>query len=169
LGVNPDMGAQYVGYYFRTVGEADVFRVDNPGLTDFLPRTTYSFVGGAAEVNATLFQNMSEMEPCAQGFTWTRNTSTSATSPTTWTSATFTAMCGSMSGGSPLGSACCPGQSRHWIMSISLTYDRGTDKTTLVDAREYQLQLTLKYWTTGLCRACARLWSLHRSTGGLDS
>ena len=60
LGVNPNLGPQWIGFYFRTVGEANVFHVANAGLTDYASNTTYSFLGGTTEVNATLFQNMPE-------------------------------------------------------------------------------------------------------------
>jgi hypothetical protein len=45
-----------VGYYFRIMGEVNVFRVNDAGLTNFLPHTTYALVGGNAEVRAVLFE-----------------------------------------------------------------------------------------------------------------
>lgn len=59
-GVNPNFGPQWIGFYFRMVAEANVFRVANAGLTNYASNTTYSFLGGTAELNATLFQNMPE-------------------------------------------------------------------------------------------------------------
>ena len=52
--------AAAVGFYFRTIGEANIFHVANAGLTNYASNATYSFLGGTAEVNATLFQNMPE-------------------------------------------------------------------------------------------------------------
>jgi hypothetical protein len=46
-----------VGYYFRLMGEANVFRVNDPGLTNFLPHTNYALIGGNAELRAVLFEN----------------------------------------------------------------------------------------------------------------
>lgn len=59
-GTNPDFGPQWIGLYFRTVPEANVFHVANAGLTNYASNTTYSFLGGTAQLNATLFQNMPE-------------------------------------------------------------------------------------------------------------
>lgn len=148
LGGNPNLGPQLVGYYFRAIGEADVFRVDNAGLTDFLPRTSYAYVGGTVQFNATLFQNMPEMkELCGRvhfsaQYQYYRDVANNLDLRNFHTEASVDL------GGKP--SRFCLLDGEKYVeapgaMAVALTYDQGTDKTTLVDAKKYQLQLTLKY------------------------
>jgi hypothetical protein len=49
--------SKIVGYYFRVLGEANVFNVNDSGLTNFQPRTAYALLGGTLEARAVLFEN----------------------------------------------------------------------------------------------------------------
>jgi hypothetical protein len=59
LGGRSDVYASkpFAGYYVRLYGEANVFDVQNAGLTNFTSRTAYAFLGGTTEVRAVLFEN----------------------------------------------------------------------------------------------------------------
>ena len=43
--------------YFRIIGETNVFRVADNGLTTYSPHTSYAFMGGTAEFRGVLFEN----------------------------------------------------------------------------------------------------------------
>jgi hypothetical protein len=147
-GVNPNLGPQWVGFYFRTVAEANVFRVADAGLTDYSPNTTYSFLGGTAELNATLFQNMPEFGAlCGRihlnaqyQYYWNQSVRTDIKN--------FHSEASVDIGGKPTRFCVqpnAPASSDLGKVSIAVTYDDGTDKTTLQKAKKYQVQLTLQY------------------------
>ena len=147
-GVNPDFGPQWIGLYFRTVAEANVFRVANAGLTNYASNTTYSFLGGTAELNATLFQNMPEFGAlCGRihlnaqyHYYWNAASNTDIKN--------FHAQASLDLGGKPSPFCVLPGMpvvTDPEKISVALTYDDGTDKTTLLKSKKYQVQLTLQY------------------------
>jgi hypothetical protein len=147
-GSNPDFGPQYVGFYFRTVAEANVFRVNSAGLTNFASNTTYSFLGGTAELNATLFQNMPEF-PGLCG-----RVHLNAQYQYYWNAVDNTAIKNFHSGvsvdlgGKPTPFCVVPGMPTTADLervSVALTYDDGTDKNTLLKTKKYQVQVTLQY------------------------
>ncbi len=49
--------SKLIGFYYRVVGEANLFDVKNAGLTNYLPNTTHAFLGGRTELRAVLFEN----------------------------------------------------------------------------------------------------------------
>jgi hypothetical protein len=147
-GLNPDFGPQWIGVYFRTVAEANVFHVANAGLTNYASNTTYSFLGGTAELNATLFQNMPEMGAlCGRihlnaqyQYYWNASNNTDIKN--------FHSQASVDLGGKP--SRFCvpdgvPVVTDPEKISVAVTYDDGTDKTTLLKSKKYQVQLTLQY------------------------
>jgi hypothetical protein len=148
-GLNPDFGPQWIGLYFRTVAEANVFRVANAGLTNYASNTTYSFLGGTAELNATLFQNMPEMGAlCGRihlnaqyQYYWNASNNTDIKN--------FHSQASVDLGGKPSRFCSVDGAPPAPVdpekISVAVTYDDGTDKTTLLKSKKYQVQLTLQY------------------------
>jgi hypothetical protein len=147
-GVNPDLGPQWIGFYFRTVAEANVFRVANAGLTNYASNTTYSFLGGTAQLNATLFQNMPEFGAlCGRihlnaqyQYFWNAANNTDLKN--------FHAEASLDLGGKPTRFCAAPGQNvtaDPGKIALAVTYDDGTDKTTFLKSKKYQVQLTLQY------------------------
>jgi hypothetical protein len=147
-GSNPNFGPQWIGFYFRTVAEANVFHVANAGLTNYASNTTYSLLGGTVELNATLFQNMPELGPlCGRihlnaqyQHYWNASNNTEIKN--------FHAGASVDLGGKPTRFCVAPGlpvANDPGKISVALTYDDGTDKTTLLKSKKYQVQLTLQY------------------------
>ena len=61
------LAPKLIGHYFRVIGEANVFQVDNPGLTNFMPHTAYALLGATGQVRAVLFENNPSVPPALCG------------------------------------------------------------------------------------------------------
>jgi hypothetical protein len=62
LGGRYDVGApKLLGFLWRFVAEANIFRVDDPGLSAFNSNREYAFLGGTLQARAVLFENLSSV------------------------------------------------------------------------------------------------------------
>lgn len=117
-------------FYWRAIGEFDARNVDAAGLTNMLPRTDYAWLGGNIIAKATLFPN-SEIPELANriNLTFTAQWFDSVASPSTLhnfiAEIAYNLDVAGMS-------------------SVSFQYSNGTDKSTLVTANQYKLQLNVK-------------------------
>jgi hypothetical protein len=136
-----------IGYYFRLMGEANVFRVNDPGLTNFLPHTTYALIGGNAEVRAVLFENDPSVGAALCG-----TVSLIGTTKYLWDAVSrkpihqFGAEIDYRLGGKSASTANCPNPSiANGSTSIALTYNHGTDPMTFVTQNVYRASLRFAY------------------------
>jgi hypothetical protein len=136
-----------VGYYFRLMGEANVFRVNDAGLTNFRPHTTYALVGGNAEVRAVLFENDPSVGPALCG-----TISFIGSAKYLWDAVSqkpisqFGAEVDYRLGGKSASTANCPNPSiGTGSTSIALSYNKGTDPMTFVKQDVYKASLRFAY------------------------
>jgi hypothetical protein len=122
----------YLGWFLQIRGEADVFNVSNPGLTN-LSKTSYAWVGGTARLNMYFFPLAEDVLP------WLRNRFSffarvdlfhdlhSGMDVNIYTVALKYMI------------------SENGSSGVELAYSEGTDKNTLVRAHQYSLKLTYAY------------------------
>jgi hypothetical protein len=145
-----------VGFYWRLQGEADVNRVETAGRTNFTSGTNHAFLGGTLQARAIFFQNMPEVGEALCGRVYANGTAQRFTDAEAGRSiSNYTAEVGYYlsSGVAPYWRFCVPKAKGEAPLpsasatssSISLVYSYGTDKTTLVDQRQYKAQLNFRY------------------------
>lgn len=136
-----------VGAYFRLMGEANVFRVNDAGLTNFLPHTTYALIGANAEVRAVLFENDPSVGPALCGtisfigsakYLWDAVSQKSINQ--------LGAEVAYRLGGKSASTANCPNPSiGNGSTSIALSYNKGTDPMTFVKQDVFRASLKFAY------------------------
>jgi hypothetical protein len=136
-----------VGYYFRLIGEANVFRVNDPGLTNFLPHTNYALIGGNAELRAVLFENDPSVGAALCG-----TISFIGSTKYLWDAVSqkpiyqLGAEVDYRLGGKSASTANCPNPSiGNGSTSIALSYNKGTDPMTFVKQDVYKASLKFAY------------------------
>ena len=136
-----------VGYYFRIMGEANVFRVNDAGLTNFLPFTNYALVGGNAEVRAVLFENDPSVGAALCG-----TVSFIGSTKYLWDAVSqksiyqIGAEVDYRLGGKTASTANCPNPSiGNGSTSVALSYNNGTDPMTFVKQDVYRASLRFAY------------------------
>jgi hypothetical protein len=148
LGERFDVGEpKLIGYYFRILGEANVFNVGDPGLTNFLPHTNYALIGGTAEARAVLFENDPSVGAALCG-----TISTIGTARYLWDAVSrkplylFGAEVDYKLGGKGGSNANCPTLiASPATTSIALSYNQGTDSMTYVKQNIYKATLKFAY------------------------
>jgi hypothetical protein len=148
LGERFDVGTpKIVGYYFRILGEANVFDVRDPGRTNFMPHTDYALLGGTAEARAVLFENDPSVGPILCG-----TISMIGTARYLWDAVSqkpihlLGAEIDYKLGGKSPSTASCPTLiSSPASTSIALTYNQGTDSMTYVKQNVYKATLKFAY------------------------
>ncbi|MBR0775147.1 hypothetical protein JQ625_09900 [Bradyrhizobium diazoefficiens] len=136
-----------VGYYFRLMGEANVFRVNDPGLTNFLPHSNYALIGGNAELRAVLFENDPSVGAALCG-----TISFIGSTKYLWDAVSqksiyqLGAEVDYRLGGKSASTANCPSPSiGNGSTSIALSYNKGTDPMTFVKQDVYKASLKFAY------------------------
>ncbi|MGY4480127.1 hypothetical protein [Bradyrhizobium sp. USDA 3364] len=136
-----------VGYYFRLLGEANVFRVNDAGLTNFLPHTNYALIGGNAELRAVLFENDPSVGAALCG-----TVSFIGSAKYLWDAVSqkpinqFGAEIDYRLGGKSASTANCPNPSiGNGSTSVALSYNKGTDPMTFVKQDVYRASLKFAY------------------------
>jgi ribosomal protein L29 len=155
---NINLGARYdvmapklVGFLWRVIGQGDVSHVDKAGLSDYVSGRTYSWLGGTVQTRMIFFENYNLVPDLLCGriyangsykYFWDANSRQSVNDieaelgynlsdkPTPSTIGCR----GSTSGTTSLGKT-----------SISIVYNKGTDRDTLEKREQYKLQLNYQY------------------------
>jgi len=146
---------ELIGFYWRLEPELDILHVETPGLTNFTSRSNYEFLGGTAQARLVLFQNMPEVGPLC-GRIYVNGTGqyfdNASTGSGLWN---YSAEVGYFlgSGVAPYWRYCVPPDanghapqpsSSATSSSISFVYSNGTDKMTLVNQKQYKVQLNFR-------------------------
>jgi hypothetical protein len=150
-----EQARELVGIYWRVQGEADINHVYNAGLTNFVANQDHAFLGGTLQARMILFQNMPEfgalcgriyVNATGQAFTdvsqghGLSNYSAEVGYYLSNGVAPYWRFCGTKKDGeAPLPTASATSS------AISLIYSNGTDKTTLVNQRQYKAQLSFRF------------------------
>ena len=154
-----NLGARYdvrrpklVGFLWRVIGEADVLHVDRAGLSDYITGRTYSWLGATLQTRMVFFENYALVPDWICGrfyangsyqYFWDASSRMSVSDiqaefgyhlsnkPTP-----STVGCRSSAPGAsePLGKT-----------SVSIVYNKGTDRDTLEKREKYKLQLNYQY------------------------
>lgn len=148
LGERLDVGKpKFIGYYFRVLGEANVFEVHDAGLTNFTPHTNYALLGGTAEARAVLFENDPSVGPALCGAI-----SLIGTARYLWDAVSrkpiylYGAEVDYKLGGKSASNASCPTLiSSPASTSVALSYNQGTDPMTFVKQNVYKATLKFAY------------------------
>jgi hypothetical protein len=142
--------------YFRIIGETNVFRVADNGLTTYSPHTSYAFMGGTAELRGVLFENNPDVIPAFCG-----TISVVGTARYLWDAVSrkpvtlYGAEIDYKLGGNSIYSQICKGQPAPLpdapkpppggTTSVALTYTQGTDLLTFVRQNKYMASLKFSY------------------------
>lgn len=135
-----------IGYYFRFIGEANIFDVDNAGLTNFTAHTAYALLGGTGQARAVLFENEPWMGKALCGrisligtaqylwdAAWTRQSIYQYGAEVDYNLGSQTPYCSDPSAPTPDPSA--------GTATIAFSYSQGTDPATYVRGNTYKLSL----------------------------
>jgi hypothetical protein len=155
-GRNDEQARRLLGFYWRLQGEVDTNRVDNAGLTNFVSATDHAFLGGTLQARMILFQNMPQVGEGLCGRIYLSATGQRFTDVEAGRSVSnYSAEVGYYlgSGVSPYWRFCVPRKDGEAPLpsasatssSVSLVYNNGTDKTTMVNQRQYKVQLSIRY------------------------
>jgi hypothetical protein len=140
------LSPKLVGYYFRIIGEANVFEVRSPGLTNFMPNTTYALLGGTAEARAVLFENNPIAGPWLCGTVALIGTTrylydAVSRKPIYLLGAEIDYKLGK----SPSTAKCNNPPTGIASTSVALTYNQGTDPMTFVKQNAYKASLKFAF------------------------
>jgi hypothetical protein len=134
--------------YVRVLGEANIFDVGNPGLTNFTPNTAYALLGGAAEIRGVLFQNMPSVGPLLCGriaivgtghYWWDAVSQTPLYeygAEIDYNLAGQTQYCAKLNSSSDASTA---------TINFALSYSQGTDPATFVKQNIYKASLKIAF------------------------
>jgi len=147
---------ELVGIYWRVEPEMDLLHVETPGLTNFAANSNHEFFGGTLRANMILFQNMPEVGEALCGRVYVTGTGQYFGDAQGKAVSNYSAEIGYYlgSGVAPFWRSCAPRApggplptptASATSSSISFVFSNGTDKTTLVDQRQYKVQLNYKY------------------------
>ena len=140
-----------VGYYFRVLGEANVFNVSNAGLTNFQSNTAYALLGTTVEARAVLFENNPNVpQPLCGTITLV------GTARNLWDAVSHKAVnyygaeVSYRLGGKSASTVNCLGAdplapNAVGSSSVSFTYNTGTNPTTFVTQNVYKAGLKFSY------------------------
>jgi hypothetical protein len=145
-----------VGFYWRTVGEADLKAVRRAGLSVFADDTNYAFLGGTLEGKAVLFENMPSVGPQLCGrvhldssysYFWEAASGKAfrdfkAGISYDLSKTPSSAHCLAPDSNAPKGGG---DASENGVTSIDFTYEDGTDKNTLERKKGYEVSLGFRY------------------------
>ena len=141
--------------YFRIIGEANAFHVDDKGLTNFLSNTNYALFGGTAEARAVLFENNPNVPTAFCG-----TISMIGTARYLWDAVSRKpiSLFGAevdyrLGGGNPYAVKCKGAPSSDasssevytGSTSFALSYNQGTDPLTFVKQNKYTASLKFSY------------------------
>jgi hypothetical protein len=150
-----EQAPELIGFYWRLQAEADINHVYAAGLTNFLSNTDHAFLGGTVQARMILFQNMPEAGPlCGRIYVSATGQAFSDVDQGRGLS-NYSAEIGYYlsSGVAPYWRYCVPRTGPEAPLpsasatssAISFVYSNGTDKTTLVNQRQYKVQLGFRY------------------------
>jgi hypothetical protein len=140
-----------VGYYFRVLGEANVFNVYNAGLTNFQSNTAYALFGTTVEARAVLFENNPNVPSALCG-----TITLVGTARNLWDAVSHKAVdyygaeVSYRLGGKSASTVNCKGAdplapNAVGSSSVSLTYNTGKNPTTFVTQNVYKAGLKFSY------------------------
>jgi hypothetical protein len=145
--------------YWRLIGEANPVRVEDQGLTDFKPNTTYALLGGTVQLRAVLFPYLGANSLlcgrisvlASDSAYWDAVNQHSINNlhgeidyDLSGTNAAKVGNCGPQGENNNPPEA-KPGAPKTLDSSLALTYDNGTDKTTYVKQQKFMATLTVAY------------------------
>ncbi|WP_316189876.1 hypothetical protein [Bradyrhizobium sp. SZCCHNS1054] len=154
-----NLGARYdvrqpklIGFLWRVIGEADVLHVDRAGLSDYITGKTYSWLGGTLQTRMVLFENYNLVPDYICGriyaagsyqYFWDAISRISVSD----LQAELGYNISNKSTPSTVGcreTAPLPSESLGKT-SVSIVYNKGTDRDTLERREKYKLQLNYQY------------------------
>lgn len=158
LGARRDVAEPKVlGVTWRAVAEANVFRVDDPGLSAFGPRREYAFLGGTLQARTILFENYPDVPSFLCGRIYANGSLAQfwnvadrgksfhdleleagyILSPDVTPSNRFCAGDGAADAPRP--------ETGRLKTSVSFVYNNGTNRFTMEKREQYKVQLSIQY------------------------